>query len=461
MKKTDLIQEIESLAVDEISVNKFGHRFQVYPILKSRWFHKAIMDKEVMKEKNIKELFSQITSIFYGFFNFFRRYDIWVFSNSSERVLLNGKYEDKLFDYIAQDKRFKSLIIEQRLFQKYKRSKVATKHVVSKSLLMLIEEVIILLLKKRYKIQNESILHAVESKIGVTINYDVLIRKHLAQYLLMRFILRCVPKPKIVFLSVSYAHFGYIRAFKERGIKVVEMQHGMIGKGHDAYYYTIELDPIQFPDEIMVLGEDDKQHIQNDSKFPVKKIHVVGSYIVDFYLDTVEKRTDELQSISVALQDGNLSLELIDFILECDMETDSKFQWIIKTRRTSEDEYRKIYRFPPNITFSTKGIYETIAANDVHLTIFSTTALEAVSLGRTTILLDNKGKASHYLGNSLGDNPNVSFLKNANDFVQFSKGYQSIDPIEISLSNNRNIKSGFKKNIDTYLTQLNAEFIKK
>jgi hypothetical protein len=451
------IDRIEKLSLESLVVRKFGQTFQIYPILKSRWFHRSIMGKELLKEKNLNELIFQIKSIFYGFFNFFRRYDNWVFSHSADRELINGRQVDKLFDYLANKPEKKTLLFELRLFKIYKRKDVASKYVVSKSPIILLEEIVLRLLKKRYNTENEYILKEIEKEMGVKIDYDSLIRKHLAQYIIMKWVLKFAPNPSIVFMSVSYSHFGYIRAFKEKNIRVIEMQHGLIGESHEAYYYTKEFDSIQFPDEIVVLGESDKINLQEHSLFPVKKINVVGSYIIDYFFNKVDKPLNIKKTISVALQDEELSFQLLDFVLACNEKTNSLVNWVIQTRRTPKETYIEHYKsFPDNITFSNESIYWTILKSDIHLTIYSTTAIESLSLGREVILMNLENKASNYLGKLLEGNQFTTFLNSVEDFISYINSYKSEDPIIIAKSNNQNIKFGYRKNMDSYLNELYA-----
>ena len=120
MKINDLVSDIEgNLEVENLRIQKFGKSFQIYPWLKGRLFHKYMMGTDVLMQKSKSVLFSQITSLFYGWWNIFRKYNTWVFTNSSERTLVEGKYYDKLFDYIGNNSKKKTLLIELRLFNKY------------------------------------------------------------------------------------------------------------------------------------------------------------------------------------------------------------------------------------------------------------------------------------------------------------------------------------------------------
>lgn len=451
MEITERIAKIESLPTEKLKVRKFGKEFDIYPWIKSRIFHKFLIGKESLQEKDRKILFKQIKSIFYGFPNWFRKYDAWAFTYSGERTLIDGKYFDKLFDPIEKTKLLKVLIIENRLVNFYKRSHVYSKYVVSKSILLLIEEFYQKLLIRKIKIEDYEVLQQIESELGVEVNTQSIIKKYLAQYKIMKVLLMIFPKPKIVFLTVSYANFGYILALKERNIKVVELQHGLIGSQHYGYHFEKEQDSKQFPDSILVFGLNDKLTIKNNSKIPIKEVVEVGRYILDEYLEKSKGTINEVNSISVSLQDEHWSIELLKFILEVDKLEPNRFQWKIKTRRTPIETYKQQFDFPVNFEFEEENVYECIVKTDVHLTIFSTTAIEALSMGKAVLLYNFDNASKMYLGESLKDNPFVQIANNPEEFLTKVKTLKDLNKLEIAQSNRSNFAVNYIQNIQNFI----------
>ena len=89
----DIIQKIESrYPVNTITCNGI----QVWPLLRFIYF----MDKVVPGYRSTTKFsfVDVILDFFYGFSNFFRKYDYFVFSSKVERKIVNGLYHDKLFD---------------------------------------------------------------------------------------------------------------------------------------------------------------------------------------------------------------------------------------------------------------------------------------------------------------------------------------------------------------------------
>lgn len=453
MEVSHLVREIENLEVERLVVRKFNRNFQIYPWIKSRIFHKVIMGNEVLQEKNKTVFWSQLKSLTYGFFNLFRRYDVWVFTNSSERVLIDEKYWDKSFDFIANESKLKWLIIELRLFQKYKLRTVASRRVISRSIFIFMEEFYSLFLRKPI-VEGRDVLDQIEQKLGTNVNTEDIIKKYLAQYRVMKFFLRILAKPKFIFLTVSYANFGYIQAWKEAGIKVIEMQHGVIGEEHYGYFYSMEMDSRQFPDDICVFGESDTRFFDEKTKIPISRAIPIGRSIIDYFKKEAVPNQVPIQRVIVSLQDSDWSIELLNFVLECDKVMDRKVNWVIQPRRTPAAEYKAIFDFPSNFEFSEVPVYEAMAKSDAHLTIFSTTAVESLSIGKVTFLYNYKNAAKDFLGPILEGNKYVYFCDSVADFIKAIENIPLFTNEEVALSNEDNIVNGYSERSKEYIQKL-------
>jgi len=419
MKVSQLIEEIESNPqLASLNVSFRGKKHQIYPWLKGRYFHKFVVGEESLAEKNTSLLFRQITSFFYGFFHLFKRYDAWGFSNVQERVLVDGKYFDKLYDGFNELKDYRILLIELQLFKQYPRRKIYSKHIVSKAFFMLQEEVYQRLFLRKIHLENETILSEIEQKTGVTIDAKNAVRKYLAQYAVMRFWLRILKNPKLVFTTVSYSNFGYILAFHERGIKVVELQHGVISEGHQAYNYKQTFEANAFPDALAVWSKKEYSFLHEKTHFPTKTIFPIGRPILEKYASLAIESTT-LKTICVSLQDGPIGDRLINELLSFNERFPSQLQFQLQCRRTTEATYRERFDFPSNFDFFTGTIYENIAQSDLHITAFSTSAIESLVIGKAVIFLDESGKAKEVFGDLIASNPYCSLVHNAEELKAF------------------------------------------
>lgn len=419
MKVSQLIEEIESNPeLASLNVSFRGKKFQIYPWLKGRYFHKFIVGEESLAEKNTSLLLRQIASFFYGFFNLFKRYDAWGFSNVQERVLVDGKYFDKLYDGFNELKDYRILLIELQLFNQFPRRKIYSKHIVSKAFFMLQEEVYQRIFLRKIHIENETILAEIEQKTGVKIDAKSAVKKYLAQYAVMRFWLKILKRPKLVFTTVSYSNFGYILAFHERGIKVVELQHGVISEGHQAYNYKQTFDANAFPDAIAVWSKKEQQFLQGNTLFPTKNSFPIGRPILEKYAALANESTT-LKRICVSLQDGQIGDQLLQELLIFNDGFSTEIEFYVQRRRTSEATYRERFDFPSNFHFFEGTIYENIAQSDLHITAFSTSAIESLVIGKAVVFLDASGKAREVFDELITTNTYCSLIENASELQAF------------------------------------------
>ena len=454
----ELVKHIESAYdVKNITVRKFNKTFEVYPWIKAKLFHKLILGKESLASKSTKSLLSQFKSLFYGTWNLFiRKYEVWAFTTSVERIKIEGKYKDKLFDSISGLTKGRVLVIEFQFFKKYSLRKVASRYVSSKALFLLSEEIYSRLILKRVKIENLDLIRAIETDINCSVNIEAILKKNIAQYRMMKFWLKVLPKPKYVFLTVAYNHYGYIRAFKECGIPVVEFQHGVISENHQAYNYKVALNPIQFPDIISVFGQNEYTYLKNHSNIPVQKVSIIGRSVIDYYYERAVDN-EELKTLCVALQDGPIGKKTIAFLLKFNAMSEGKYRIILVPRRTTEENYKSEFQFPINFNFTNANVYETISICDSNITAYSTVAVEALSLGKRSYLINIDNKAKEVFNSSLGMNPYVHFVDKPEELIALLRKHsKNTKKREISLSNDLNIKSNYKKNCIEMLTGLDS-----
>lgn len=444
----ELVELIESkYDVKNVITQKFNTSFEVYPWIKAKLFHKIILGKESLASKSTRSLIGQFKSLFYGTWNLFiRKYDVWAFTTSVERIKIKGKYTDKLFDSISNISKCKVLVIEFQYFKKYPLVKVASKYVCSKALFLLFEEAYSRIFLRKTKIQNNEVIKDIESELKCTINTDAIIKKNLSQYRMMKFWLKVLPNPKYVFLTVSYNHYGYIRAFKEAGITVVEFQHGVISENHQAYNYIAKLKAIQFPDIIAVFGENEKKYLQTHSNMPIQFATVIGRSVIDHYF-AENHANKNIEIISVALQEGPIGNKTIDFLLEFNRLSAKKFNFKLVPRRTTEESYKNNFEFPDNFRFTKENIYHTISNSDINITAYSTVAIETLSLGKRSYLINIENKAKEVFLSSLGNNPFVHFVDEPKELVELLLSHpQNPSKHDIRSSNDINITSNYKNN---------------
>lgn len=453
MKVSDLIYQIETETnVEEIRYKKIP----LWLELRNRFFFKLSIGKESNLVINSNTIIKTITSIFYGFFNWFKSYDAWFLGSDLNRILIDEKYYDKIFDYPAS-KFNKSLFLELSTKGHYKKKNVYSKYIVSRAPLIIIEKVYSLFIN--IKKVDLSSYNELCQKYQININPKYGIKKMISQYKIMKLLL-IFKKPKYVFIAPSYNNYGYIKAVKDKGIKVIEIQHGVINKEHFGYNVYAKFDENYFPDYLLTFGEREKSIFYPPNNFINKeKVFPVGSFYIDYinssYSQSKKQHNYEL-TFSVSLQDCEIGGKVVPFIINL-AKKHPNYLFLLKPRRTNINDYLSKYKFPDNIKFITQqNIYELIKSTDIHITAYSTCALEAPALGKRNILLNFENKAKEYYGSFLNNN-NTHYIENEQQFNTVTAQIKLESENLIKESHKNVMITNYKKNIDDFIKLLKNE----
>lgn len=394
MKVNKLIEEIES----KYETKKVRYRdLSLWLEFRNRFFFSLSIGKEsnLIIDKSV--YFAVLRSVFYGFFNWFKTYNVWVLSASNYRIKIEDKYFDKFFDYPAS-KVDKTLFIELSVKPHFKRSQIFSKYIVSRAPLIILEKVISMFLS--LKKVDFSIYKEIQAEYKTEIDPVYSIKKMIAQYKSMQFLLFFKKQPKFVFIAPSYMSFGYVKALKEKGVKIIEAQHGVINKEHFGYNYHEKYDSGYFPDYLLTFGEREKRVFSETNTF-IKKNNVVpvGSYYIDYIEEKFKldiNTSDYRLTFSVSMQDCDIGGKVLPFLLNVASENKDCL-FLLKPRRTPVKEYTSKYQIPSNMMFvENHDVYQTILHSDFHITAFSSCALEAPALGVKNVLLNFENKAKEY-----------------------------------------------------------------
>lgn len=457
MKLRELIKEIENnYAVEDIKISRWGKTFQIYPWVKGRLFIASTLSDDLHLKKSFGIYWKQFKSMFYGWWNVFRKYETWIFTNSSERRLIDGKYTDKLFDYYAANSGRKSLLIETKFPKGYSRRKVASKYVMSKSILFFLETIYTKLFLRNVKIDNIEELNKIKERLGISdVDLSYNYKKCLAQYKVMKLWLFLFPKPKEVLLSVGYTNFGYIHAFKEARIPVIEFQHGLINENHQGYTYFKEFSEYYFPDKLMTFGKVEVSHIKN-SKINFKNgVFSLGNFILANKIDSFKNVIHDESRIKVAvtLQDGILSEKIIEHLNGLKY---SRAKFYLKPRNTPVEYYNSKFNFNENVCIVDNiDTYDLILSCDFHLTVYSTCAVESLVLGRPTIFYNIKGLSIEHFYEMLPPSKFVHYIENNDELIKLLEICpNNINPKLIQEEFSYLVDNNYKASIRTFVDTL-------
>ena len=133
---------------------------------------------------------------------------------------------------------------------------------------------------------------------------------------------------------------------------------------------------------------------------------------------------------------------------------DLKADFIIKTRRTTPQDYIECYPELKTFTFTDLSFYEVIAECDIHMTVYSTTAIEALSLGKPNILVNIDNLSVEHFGTVLGNNPFTSIVNSPEELIDVILNLNRVEPSVVKESNAYNVKLNYKKNVNDFLNRI-------
>lgn len=226
---------------------------------------------------------------------------------------------------------------------------------------------------------------------------------------------------------------------RRRRIPVVELQHGVINKGHMGYTYFIPQDrqvEKLIPDRILVFGEAFKQAIlATGTAFTSDNIVISGFPRMSTFLEKLEREgRDSLREeirhrlrinsdtflITVTTQPMS-SRCLASFLREALKTLEiNNFTVCIKPHPSEAETWKRSYgdiiQDPRVRTLTNKDIdlYELLVASDVHATVCSTVFLECFALGVPNIIIGCPGYSNVL---QLVDQNEIIIVKDPSEFI--------------------------------------------
>jgi hypothetical protein len=452
-RNIDTINEVESSYNVEM-INYKG--FPIWLELRNRFYAKLFYGEESALKITSSTYISILLSLFYGFFNWFRKYETWFIGGTINRIEIDGKYYDRLFDYPASLLKGKSLFIELSRSKYYKRKKVFSKYIVSKYPLLLLEKIYGIFISVN-KVNLEC-LTELEKQYDVKINSSYVVKKIISQYQVMSLLLK-FKKPKRVFIAPSYTSYGYVYALKEAGVCVVEIQHGVILEEHYGYSVKSKFDRKFFVDYLLTLGNSEINVFKNGNGISQNSVVPIGSYYLNFLKANfvadsgIKKLVSEFEkSFLVSLQELDFGEKIIPFMIESAL-SNPNYLFIFKPRRSGVSYYDK-FNLPKNIKVITHlNVYQLILQTDFHITLYSTTALEAPALGRQNILINIENKSKDIFGQVLFNDIATKYVDSVDEFNVLVKDIEVHAPKDVMAAHGGVIKAGFEENINDFVNK--------
>lgn len=409
-----LLHDIES-KYDVMSIKYEG--ISIWPTLRLRLLDKVSVNKEIKVSSGVVKTI--LKSLFYGNpLRLFGNHGIWVLTGAERRKLVGEKYIHRISGgFLAVG--CSCLMIEKPSgdFGHYPLSRIEENDIISEAFLILMNQCFMRLsLVKKKRIENEALIKQILSDYSINFDYLKYIKHLVALRKSMNFMLAIACKPKVVFFECPYDFMGYQWAFHQHGIKVIEFQHGVLNRNHDAYNAK-NYEPILNPDGICVFGIDEYNYFMKEAPNYAPTVEMIGLYMLEkanqfFSTDIFANDRETYKKIAVVSGQAGFEDQLGEFVNKVSLNhQETLFVYIPRHNDV------KLNFTCDNIRFVTDvNIYEYLKWCDLQITVSSTTCLEAHYFHKPTLFYDYQKMASTYYGTVLSPENAVAYLESEDGF---------------------------------------------
>lgn len=408
------LQQIEQ-SYDVKSVRRHGE--QLWPFLRILYFFQIRSAENGVQSSlgmdNTRKKVIGALSALQGFWRWFYKIEFLVFSDASENRRFGDVRRNKLFYSLFDLLGSKSILYsERRTPAPRDAARVENPSTVPTALIHVAATVISKVRSARH-IENFEILRAIKDRAKIAVDDERAVRLFEGYRCFFHYFLRW-KKPRAIFLSDYYnlCHMGLIRAAKDLRIPTIEFQHGVANREHPAYnFFQSQLERGVCPDYFFAFGPMVHDELREHGFLPVSKILLMGHPYLDFLqkagpvsaLNPFEgskgSKWDLIIGVTLQWTDED---HVIEFVNEA-ARRHPRTRFILIPRTPSLPKYASL-TLEPNVHLEVQlEFYSCMWFVDVHVTTYSTCALEAPVFGVPNILLDFDSMATRYFGRQLSD----------------------------------------------------------
>lgn len=416
LEAVELLHQIEE-KYDVMSIRYKG--ISVWPHLRLYLLDQISVKTELKASCSIIKIV--LKSLFaYNPLKLFRQHDLWIFTGCERRKQIGDKMIHRISggittcydDYLMLEK--PDLHIGH-----YSQKEIEEKNIVSEAWLLVLFHLIQVALRPfRLKIENEGVIQRVLLDNHLNFDYRHYIRSLNAKRLSLLWIFHLSKKPKLAIMECPYDSMGYLWAFHQKGVKILEMQHGVAGRSHNAYNSKIYESRMN-PDGICVFGNEEYNYFTKEVPQYSPNVFMTGLYMLekaDLYFNEDIFADYRLKYNKIIVCSGQNGFEdaLSSFANKIAVEhPDLLFMYIPRQSNTE---------IQPNVdnivVVRDVNIYQYLKWADIHVTISSTTCLEAQYYQTPTIFYDYEKRASTYYGELLKNENGAFYVSTLEGFAK-------------------------------------------
>jgi len=242
------------------------------------------------------------------------------------------------------------------------------------------------ILKGFVSTQDKDIIDYLNKK-NITITHDDLnyiYAKFVAAYWIYKIVFYFKYIEKAYVIS-SYSNSEIIAVLKEKGVEVIELQHGILGELHRGYNYKIKSPILPTPNKVMVYNDFWKEELLEAQYYTSHQIEILPR----FQYDAVQDKQLFDKKYIVFTGQGICKIEIERFLLDAIEFLEKNDIYLIYLPHPSEkgmieidNPYIKIIERKEDLT--EQYIYSAIA----HISIYSSCHFDAVHFQNKTYILD-------------------------------------------------------------------------
>tara|TARA_Y100000768_G_scaffold386098_1_gene373706 strand:- start:9718 stop:11034 length:1317 start_codon:yes stop_codon:yes gene_type:complete len=394
---------------------------------------------DVKKINNLKKVYYLIKNKNWGNYRVSKKYKYVLFTDLREEVLENNQRFDKtsqnLIDLIVDD----SIVVVNPSGKIHPHTSNYKYNHMSTSFFHYIRW-------KRglvgsTKIENKNDLHLILKKYHIDIDVNYYNRLFFTYVDIFSNWLKDV-SPKAVFINCYYSlfHQALIFACKQKKITCIEIQHGLISNFHIQYSPKKFIGNHTMPNFLLSYNDYVKT-LTNKNYIKPENIVPVGHYYLEKKIKDKCKNhsltSDKYKKIIVVSTQNSLQKELIQKIEDV-AKIKGNVLFIIKTR-----DNRQVTSIYKNIKTSSQNIYSLIKKADMHISCYSTVALEASMMGTPTILININNMAKLYFDLIIKIYKNIEICDSTNEVIDKIDNWCPEKPANLpyALNNRERIKN--------------------
>jgi len=399
--------------------------------------------------RDYRHYLRKLQGVFYGFSHWFRGYDYLFFSATSQRKWIEGQGVDRLCDPLIdhlQQHHQRVLLIETLNARRMTPAK--TQHCVSMELPSLLIRLI------RTLGLGERIVDIPLQNLIDFMCIGALLRQFQAEAYFYKILFRLY-RPKAIFLVSAYTKPMMIKVAKSYGIGVIEIQHGVINQEHFGYTTPLQLKAMRdyTPESLLTYGSVEVEGMM------IPHIVPVGHFYLEHLLESFTPHPPLAKMIegyrvtlAISMQNEPWEIEALLAFITRVAKYDSTILYLLIPRN---DKVIAV-TLPPNVRFYQEiDCYHTALHCDIHVTLYSSCALETPTLGIPNILIDERGFAQRYYQRIL-EPFHTEIVSNEVTFMEAIERLYPLDKSEVIAHNQRLFKSGYDENIKQFLTPMLA-----